>query len=338
MRPRPVKGLNICVLGDGGWGTTIAVHLAKKGHRIVLWGAFPEYIQEIREKRENPKFLPGVHIPENVFFETRAQIAVASSHIVFLASPSKFLRKTLQLLDPLACRSKIFVILAKGLEPGTSWVMSRVLEDELGKVTFAVVSGPCIAVEVAREIPTAVAVASGSSRVRLTIRRLLESASFTLLETDDVVGVQLGGSVKNVIAIAAGILDGLGYGSNTKSVLLARGIAEIARLGRVLKAKQHTFLGLSGLGDLATTCFSIHSRNHQCGYDLGKGMPLKSVLNRSEMVIEGVETAKAAYALSGKHKIHMPIVKSVYEILFQHRNPKTIIDALMHKEFIREID
>lgn len=337
MRATRAKS-TITVLGDGGWGTTIALHLARKGYRVVLWGAFAEHLDEMRVSRENKKFLPGFHIPETVEFEADIAKAVAASEIVFLAMPSKFFRRVCGRIPRQAAGDKLFVILTKGIERGSLMLMSDVLADVLGRVRSVVVSGPCISREIAQEIPTAVASASRNAADRARVRQILSSPTFTVLESPDPVGVQLGGSVKNVLAIAAGILDGLGYGSNIKSVLLARGISEIVRLGRRMKARTETFLGLSGLGDLATTAFSIHSRNHGCGFELGKGAALKEVLSRSEMVVEGVETADSALALARKLKVEVPIVKAVVDVLHERRGPDAIVEAVMHKKFINESD
>jgi glycerol-3-phosphate dehydrogenase (NAD(P)+) len=337
MRATRAKS-TVTVLGDGGWGTTIALHLARKGYSVVLWGAFAEHLTEMRVSRENKKFLPGFHIPEAVTFEADIAKAVAASDVVFLAMPSKFFRPVLKRVDRTAAGKKLFVILTKGIERKSLRLMSGVLEETLGRARSVVVSGPCISREIAQEIPTAVVAASASAADRARVRGILSTPAFTVLESPDAVGVQLGGSVKNVLAIAAGILDGLGYGSNIKSVLLARGISEIVRLGRKMKAKPETFLGLSGLGDLATTAFSIHSRNHGCGFELGKGASLKEVLSRSEMVVEGVETADSALALAKKLKVEVPIVKAVVDVLHERRGPDAIVDAVMHKKFINESD
>lgn len=328
----------ITVLGDGGWGTTVALLLARKGYRVVLWGAFGAYLDEMRVSRENKKFLPGFKIPASVVFEADIEKAVAASDVVFLAMPSKFFRSVLTKLKKSPVRKKLFVILTKGIERGSLLLMADVLKAELGPVRTVVVSGPCISREIAQGIPTAVVAASRSSADRAKVRQILSLPSFTVLESPDAAGVQLGGSVKNVLAIAGGILDGLGYGTNIKSVLLARGISEIVRLGRKMKAKPETFLGLSGLGDLATTAFSVQSRNHGCGVELGKGASLKDVLSRSEMVVEGVETADSAMALAKKFKIELPIVQAVVDVLHERRKPDAIVEAVMQKKFINESD
>jgi len=332
------KDTNIIVLGDGGWGTTLALHLAKKGLRSAIWGAFPEYLAEMASTRENRKFLPGFHIPEQVGFEPDLARAVAGADLVVLAIPSQYLRRVVHRIPRRGLKSKIWLNVSKGIENKTHALMHEVVREELGQVPYAALSGPTIAREVAADCPTAVSLASTDKKLRTLVRSLMNGEHFTVYETGDVVGVELGGAVKNVIAIGAGIVDGLGYGSNTKSVLVARGIAEIARLGSRMKAERATFMGLSGLGDLATTCFSIHSRNHACGERIGKGETLKAVTRSTEMVIEGVDTTKSAYALAKKHRIMMPIVKSVYEILFNGKKPRAAIEALMHKELVKETD
>jgi glycerol-3-phosphate dehydrogenase (NAD(P)+) len=332
------KDTEIAIIGDGGWGTTLAIHLAKHGHACTMWGSFPEYLAEIESLRENRKFLPGFHIPENVFFEKNLSKCVSESIIVILAIPSQYIRRVLKRISNKDIFKKSWICVSKGIEKNSLKMMSEVIEDELGRVPLAVLSGPTIAREVVCGMPTAVSIASTKPGLCARIRKLLNSDHFTAYETDDLIGVELGGAIKNVIAIAAGIVDGLGYGSNTKSVLMARGIAEMARLGEKLGAKRTTFMGLSGLGDLATTCFSIHSRNHSCGVEIGKGNSLKSILANTEMIIEGVDTTKSVYELAKKSHIEMPIVKSVHDILYKAKGPKAAIEALMHKKLINETD
>lgn len=332
------KDASIAILGDGGWGTTLAIHLAKKGFRSTVWGAFPKYLAEIEATRENRKFLPGFHIPEAVSFNPKLASCVAEAELAILAIPSQYLRRVIRRIPRKGVRKKVWLSVSKGIENRTLKLMSQVIEDELGRVHLAVLSGPTIAREVALDLPAAVVVASHSDILRSEIRKLMTSDHFMAYESDDPKGVELGGAVKNVIAIAAGIVDGLGYGSNTKSILMARGIAEMARVGTKLGAKRATFMGLSGLGDLATTCFSIHSRNHACGVEIGKGESLTSIQKNTEMVIEGIDTTRSAYALSKKHRVFMPIVESVHDILFRGKSPRATIEALMHKELVKETD
>ncbi len=288
--------------------------------------------------RENKKFLPGFHVPESVTFHPDINECIHGVSWVVLAVPSKYLRGTISKISKAQIPKKAWISVIKGMETRTHNLMSDVIHDELGRVPVIVLSGPTIAREVAHDMPAAVTVASKSTELRSKVRNLFDADHFTVYESDDVVGVQIGGSIKNVIAIAAGIVDGLGYGCNTKSVLVARGIAEIVRLGVRMGAKRTTFMGLSGLGDLATTCFSIHSRNHGCGVEIGKGASLKSVAKNTEMVIEGIETTKTAYALSKKYKVEMPIVHSVYNILFKNKSSRAAIEALMHKKLYIETD
>ena len=328
----------VAILGDGGWGTTLAIHLARKGVNCTVWGAFPEYLAEIQASRENRKFLPGFHIPEKIVFSPDLEACVSKAQLVVLAVPSQYMRGVIRRVSARTAKGRAWLSVSKGIENRTLKLMSQVVADEWGKVPFAVLSGPTIAREVALDTPTAVAVASASGELRAAVRSLMNAENFTCYESDDVVGVELGGSVKNVIAIAAGIVDGLGFGSNTKSILMARGIAEMARLGTKMGAKRATFMGLSGLGDLATTCFSIHSRNHGCGERIGKGESLKHVLRSTEMIIEGVDTARSAAKLGARYRVEMPIVNAVHGILFGGKKPRVAIDALLHKKLVRETD
>jgi glycerol-3-phosphate dehydrogenase (NAD(P)+) len=332
------KDTKIGILGDGGWGTTLSLLLAAKGYSVTLWGAFPKYVDEVRKKRENVKFLPGFHIPENVSLSHDLHATVAAADVVVLAVPSQYMRDVLKKLKGTDARKKLFVIVAKGIENKTLKVMSEVVRDELGNVTLGVLSGPTIARDVALKMPSAASVASPDKKSAALIREMFSTEYFTLYESDDVLGVQLGGSVKNVIAIAAGILQGMGCASNTRAVLFARGVAEMARLGQAMKARRETFMGLSGLGDLATTCLSPHSRNRWLGEEVGKGLALKKILKETEMIVEGVETARSAVALAKKLKIQMPITQAVHGILFGGKNPKTLITAMMKRDPYRELD
>lgn len=331
------KDTRIGIIGDGGWGTALSLLLADKGFKVSLWGAFPGYIEELKRKKENVKFLPGFKIPSGVVFFSDLNALCGQSDILVLAVPSQYMRSVVKRIDK-EHRKKLFLSVAKGVETGTLKVMSQVVEDELGRVNFAVLSGPTIAKEVAMKMPAAVSVASKNKKSAALIREIFSTEYFSLFETDDVLGVELGGSVKNVIAISAGIVEGLGFGSNTSAALFARGVAEMARLGQKMGARRQTFMGLSGLGDLATTCLSRSSRNRSLGEEVGKGRTLKEILGRTEMVVEGVETAKSAYALSRKHKIAMPITEAVHGILFSGHKPKEAVRALMTQKFHRELD
>ena len=332
------KDTKISVLGDGGWGTTLSILLAGKGYAIKLWGAFPSYVKEVQKMRENRKFLPGFKIPENVELVSGLHEACAGSEGVVLAIPSQYMRSVLRGLKKDKIRPKYFVTVAKGIETQSLKVMSQVIHEELGKVNLAVVSGPTIARDVALKMPAAASVASANAALAAKVRVLFTTEYFSLFESDDMLGVELGGSLKNVIAICAGIVEGMGYGSNTRAVLFARGVAEMARLGEAMGGRRQTFTGLSGLGDLATTCLSPHSRNRWLGEEIGKGKPLSKILKETEMVVEGVETAKAAYRLSKKYKVPMPISRAVYEILFNGHDPKEAVWALMKRGSHKELD
>jgi glycerol-3-phosphate dehydrogenase (NAD(P)+) len=335
MNPKDTK---ISVLGDGGWGTTLALLLADKKYSVRLWGAFPAYVDEIRKKRENLKFLPGFKIPENVALVEDIHQAVSESDIIVLAVPSQYMRSVLKKIKNDSLRGKLFVSVAKGIETRTLKVMSQVAKDELGKAGFAALSGPCIAREIALKNPAAAVIASEDTALRAQARKIFTTDYFSVFESDDELGVELGGAVKNVIAIASGIAEGLGFGSNTRAALFARGVAEMARLGQAMGARRETFMGLSGLGDLATTCLSPLSRNRWLGEEVGKGKDLKKILGGTEMVVEGVATSKSAWELAKKHKVSMPITEAVYAILFEEENPRQAVGALMKRHSHRELD
>ncbi|MBI2095177.1 MAG: NAD(P)-dependent glycerol-3-phosphate dehydrogenase [Candidatus Omnitrophica bacterium] len=332
------KDTKISILGDGGWGTTLALLLSGKGFCPMLWGAFPDYVEEVRKKRENVKFLPGFKIPESVALEADLGRAVRGAEWVVLAVPSQHMRAVLRRVGKSALAGKNFISVAKGVETGTLHVMSAVVREELGAVPLGVLSGPTIAREVALEMPAAVSVASAHKTLRARAREIFATPYFSLYESDDVLGVELGGALKNVIAISAGIVEGLGFGSNTRAALFARGVAEMARLGKRMGAKRETFMGLSGLGDLATTCLSPLSRNRRLGEEIGKGRGLKDILKSSEMVVEGVDTSRSAVALARRHRVRMPITEAVHGILFRGRDPRAAVDALMKREFHHELD
>lgn len=329
--------IKISVLGDGGWGTTMSLHLAKSVKQIHLWGAFPDYIQEMHRSRVNEKFLPGFRIPDHVHLTSDLQKAF-SADIIFMAIPSKYIRRVLkQVALPWRTNGQRYVVLSKGIETDSLQLMSDVVKEEFKTSMTAVISGPCISKEIAAEIPTAVTVASLDAAFRHELRVLLQNDFFNVLESDDEIGVQLGGSLKNVLAIAAGIFDGLDLGTNLKAVLATRGLAEMARLGRVMGAKNETFMGLSGIGDLITTSFSPNSRNHNCGVHLAQGLSLQSILDQTEMVIEGVETSVSASRLAEKYHVSMPIMNSVYQILFRGSSPDTLLDAVMNRDHHIEV-
>ncbi len=332
------KDIKIGVLGDGGWGTTLCLLLAGQGYPVELWGAFPKYVETVRKKRENVKFLPGFKIPKNVTLSSDIHETSKRCDILVLAVPSQFMRSVVRKIKNDKIHHKPLVAVAKGIETKSLKVMSQVIHDELGKVSLCVLSGPTIAREVALKKPAAASLASTNLQLRARIRKIFMTDYFSLFESDDVLGVELGGSLKNVIAISAGIVEGLGYGSNTQAALLARGVAEMARLGHAMGARRETFMGLSGLGDLATTCLSHHSRNRWLGEEIGKGKSLKNILKGTEMVVEGVDTCESAYRLAKKFKVSMPIIEAVNGILFKGHDPREAVKALIKREPHRELD
>lgn len=324
--------LNIAIIGDGGWGTTLAILLARKGYAVTLWSAFDDYAREISTSRLNPKFLPGIIIPRQIEITSRLEQALSNKQVIVLAVPSQYTRGVVKKISGRYTGQPIFLSVTKGIEIKSSKRISQIVQDELGNVKLAVLSGPTIAMEVARGIPTAAVVASSSLKVRKAVQSVFSTNRFRVYTNPDVVGVELGGSLKNVIAIACGVSDGLGFGTNTKAAILTRGLAEISRLGKALGARANTFSGISGLGDLVTTCISQQSRNRSVGELIGKGKNLAEIIRHMQMVAEGVPTAKSAYHLSLKHKIDMPIVKEIYRLLYRHKSPLKAVNDLMNRK------
>ncbi len=322
--------MKITVLGDGGWGTTLGIHLAKRGHDVRLWGAFPDYVEALNKTRENKKFLPGILIPSNIKILSDINKACDATELVLLAIPSQHMRKVLTKLKANASVKKAIVLSAtKGIETKTYKRMSEVITELLGEVRLAVLSGPSIAYEAAREIPTTVVVSAKDMALAKKLQGLFNTDKFRVYTSDDVVGVELGGSLKNIVAVAAGIGDGLGLGTNAKAAILTRGLAEITRLGIAMGAKHETFSGLTGIGDLITTCISPHGRNRGFGEKLGKGKKAKEILSKTEMVVEGVATAESAYELAKKYNVDMPITTQVYEVIYKDKDPKLAVHDLM---------
>jgi len=322
----------IAILGDGGLGTTLAILLSNKGYPVTLWGVFPDYVKIMSKTRSNPKFLPKIKIPGQIIITSDIKNAVKEKEIIVLAIPSQYTRQTLKKIKNRFSKKTIFLSVTKGIEIASSMRMSEVIQEELGQVKLAVLSGPTIAQEVAKGIPTTAVVASPDKNTRKTIQDIFSTERFRVYTNSDMTGVELGGSLKNVIAIACGVSDGLGFGTNTKAAILTRGLAEISRLGKAMGAKSNTFSGISGLGDLVTTCISRQSRNRSVGELIGKGKRLKEIYRHMQMVAEGVPTAKSAYALSLKYKIDMPIIQQVYCLLYKNKSPHQAVSDLMARK------
>ena len=319
--------MNISVIGAGGWGTALAVHLAKKKYDVTLWEKFPGYGKVLIRKRENVKFLPGVSIPKEVKITSDIASAVKDKELIVLAVPSKYLRSVVEKIKSFD-QEALFVSVAKGIEENTLLRMSEVVKDVLGDVNIGVLSGPSHAEEVARDIPTTI-VAAGAEEIAKKIQDTFMGMNLRVYTNTDVVGVELGGALKNIIAIACGISDGLGYGDNTKAAVMTRGLSEISQLGVKMGADPMTLAGLAGMGDMITTCTSKHSRNRKVGEEIGRGKSLKEVLDSMEMVAEGVWNCKSAIQLADKFKVEMPIFHAVYVILWEGRKPFDEVGELM---------
>jgi glycerol-3-phosphate dehydrogenase (NAD(P)+) len=322
----------IAIIGDGGWGTTLAIHLAKKKYPVVLWGAFADYVALVKKTRESKKFLPGYRIPSSVDLTADLQQAVSFGDLIILAVPSEYLTDVLKKIKTTSYKGKTFLSVVKGIHPVSFKRMSQIIKEELGPVSLAVLSGPTIAGEVAAGLATTAVIACPQPKLVQQIQKIIHSETFRIYTNDDVAGTEIGGSIKNVIAIACGVCDGLGLGSNAKAAVLTRGLAEMTRLGVALGGKRETFYGLTGLGDLVTTCVSPKSRNRSVGEALGKGAPIKKVLGSMAMVAEGVITSKAVYRLSRKMKIPMPITEQVYKIVFEGKNSRKAMRDLMTRQ------
>ena len=305
------------------------LHLARKGFPVRLWGAFADYVTFLDKKRENVKFLPTFKIPLDIPILANLERALDAADVVVLAVPSQFMRSVLRQMQPHIAKDTTVVSVAKGLEKDTHLRMSEVIRQELGAAGIGVLSGPSIAYEVARGQPASVVMASDDRGLAEALQQVFLSDTVRVYVSTDCVGVELGGALKNPLAIAAGIADGLGLGSNAKAALITRGMVEMARLGVALGAKAETFWGLSGLGDLLTTCLS--GRNRALGEELGKGKRLPDILNKTEMVIEGVDTSHAALALGEQHGIELPIIQQVHAILFEGKPPAVAMSDLMNR-------
>jgi glycerol-3-phosphate dehydrogenase (NAD(P)+) len=321
----------IAVLGGGSWGTALAVLLAGRGHDVTVWEFFAERAEAMEKARENKAMLPGIKIPESIGITSDMAKAVAGSNIILVVVPSHVLRDTVSTAAGLIKGNETVVIATKGVEQGSLKRMSEIVEEAGGvaRNRIAVLVGPSHAEEVARELPTAIVSASHDETTARYVQENFATPMFRVYTNMDVVGVEIGVAVKNVIAIAAGITDGLGFGDNTKGALLTRGLAEITRLGVKMGARQQTFAGLAGIGDLITTCTSQHSRNRFVGQELGKGRKLKEILDGMVMVAEGVRTTKSAVGLAGKYEVEMPISEEVNKILFEDKSPVEAIKDLM---------
>lgn len=324
--------MKISVIGSGSWGTAISLLLAKKGHDVFLWSWQQSETDRLCADRENKEFLPGRRFFENITPTHSMSAAVEGAALLVTAVPSPATRATAKQLAPFVEPGQIIVNISKGLEDKTLLRLSQVYEEEIPQADIAVMSGPSHAEEVSLGLPTTNVVAADSEKTAKFLQDIFMDEAFRIYTSADKIGAELGGALKNVIALCAGISDGLGYGDNTKAALMTRGIAEIKRLGAAMGADIHTFSGLSGIGDLIVTCTSMHSRNRRAGILLGKGKPLSEVLSEVHMVVEGVNTARAAYELSRRYKVDMPIVAEACAVLFDGKSPKSAVHELMTRD------
>lgn len=322
----------ISIMGAGSWGLGLAMLLNNNGHQVKVWSVFPEEIETFQKTRENKKCLPGVIIPESIEFTADTNYAVTTADVIVLAVASPYTRSTSKIFAPYVKKGQYIVNVGKGIEEGSLLTLCQIVEQEIPQATVAVLSGPSHAEEVGRSIPTTCVIGTHKKADAEYLQNIFMSDVFRVYISPDMLGICIGGALKNVIALAAGIADGLGYGDNTKAALITRGIAEIARLGIKMGADVETFTGLSGIGDLIVTCASMHSRNRRAGILIGQGYTKDEAMKEVQMVVEGVFSAKAASELAEKYKVEMPIVEQVNQVLFEDKNPSEAVKELMLRD------
>ena len=321
----------VCILGGGSWGIGLSVVLHKNGHEVTVWSAVPAEIQMLQEKHEH-KMLPGVKLPEDMIFTTDDKSAIEGKDLLVMAVASSYTRSTAHRISPLVAKGQRIVSVSKGIEEHTLMTQAQIIEDEIPQAQVAVLSGPTHAEEVSRGIPTTIVAGSKSKSCAEYVQNLFMNEVFRVYTSPDVLGMEIGASLKNVIALAAGMADGLGYGDNTKAALITRGISEMGRLALAMGAKYETLSGLTGMGDLIVTCASKHSRNRRAGYLMGQGYTMQQAMDEVKMVVEGVYSAKAAIALAKKYHVDMPIIEQVNEVLFENKPAKDAVKELMLRD------
>jgi len=321
--------MNITIIGDGGWGTAIGLLLNGYGHAVTLWGPFPDYLDEMRATRENTRYLPNIALPDTLRWTSDPAEATAGADLVVLAMPSKFFADVCRQFVTHIPPDTPVVSLTKGLCEATHCRMSELAQGILGVSRIAVLSGPSHAEEVARKMPTAVVAASADEGLARHVQQVFSGPFFRVYTSADPLGVEVGGAVKNVIAVAVGSSDGLGFGDNTRAALITRGLAEVTRFGMALGARAETLAGLGGVGDLIVTCTSTHSRNHSVGVRLGRGETIGDILSSMKMVAEGVWNAKVIHTLARGLNVSMPITEVVYGLCYEGLSAKTAVEQLM---------
>ncbi|MGJ7919973.1 NAD(P)H-dependent glycerol-3-phosphate dehydrogenase [Neobacillus sp. LXY-4] len=335
------KKEKVAVIGAGSWGTALALVLADNGHEVRLWGHNEAQIEEINQFHTNKKYLPEILLPDTIKGYSSLAEALEGLELIVLAVPTKAIREVLRNIIEVRTEPLTVVHVSKGIEPDSLLRISEIIEQEMPQHLLkdvVVLSGPSHAEEVSLRHPTTVAVSSKNMDAAEAVQDLFINNNFRVYTNPDIIGVEIGGALKNIIALAAGISDGLGFGDNAKAALMTRGLAEIARLGTKMGANPLTFSGLAGIGDLIVTCTSVHSRNWRAGNLLGKGQSLDEVLENMGMVVEGVRTTKAAYQLSQKYDVSMPISNVLYNLLFNNINPNDAVESLMGRVKTFEMD
>ncbi len=320
----------VAVIGAGSWGTTLASLLSKKGYDVSLWVYEKDLAEEIERTRLNKVYLPDIRLPENIMVSHRIDEVVNKARYILNVVPAQYTRAVFKEISPYLSNGSAIISASKGIERGTLMTISSVLKELTGH-EVAALSGPSFAKEVIKNLPTAVTLATENRNTGILLQELFNTSTFRVYTHNDILGVEIGGALKNVIAIAAGISDSLGLGNNARASLITRGLAEITRLGVAMGAEEKTFAGLSGLGDLVLTCTSALSRNYSLGIKLGQGMKLKDILEQTVSVVEGVETAESAFELSNKYNVEMPIVEQVYKIINEGKDPVLAVSDLMSR-------
>lgn len=323
---------DISIIGAGSWGIALAVLLHKNGHHVTVWSVIETEIRMLQKEREHKDKLPGVKLPEDMVFTTDLEQAVKGAEVLVLAVPSPYTRSTSHSMASLVKEGQVIVNLAKGIEEKTLLTLSQIIEEEIPQANVAVLSGPSHAEEVGRGIPTTIVVGAKDKETAEYLQNIFMNEVFRVYISPDVLGIELGAALKNVVALAAGIADGLGYGDNTKAALITRGITEIARLGVAMGGRFETFCGLTGIGDLIVTCASMHSRNRRAGILIGQGYTMKQAMDEVKMVVEGVYSAKAAMGLAKKFDVQLPIIEQVNAVLFEGQLADEAVKNLMLRD------
>ncbi|MBO7434512.1 NAD(P)-dependent glycerol-3-phosphate dehydrogenase [bacterium] len=333
---KPSPGMKISVIGDGAWGTAIALTLLENGYRVMLWGAFPEYTEEMKKERMNYKFLPGIPLPDNLEFTNSLEEALSDARLLVMASPSQFMRSVSRQVGAAMKEPYPIVTVAKGIETDGIFLkrMSEIIEEETKCKHVSCLSGPSHAAQVARKMPAAVTVASKIPQLASFVQQVFSNEHLRVYTNSDIIGVELCGTLKNIIAIAAGAVDGLEFGTNTKSALVTRGLVEMMRFGVAMGAQVESFIGLAGIGDLMTTCNM--GRNYTFGMNLVKGMSVEDALKSSAGVVEGYRNAECVYKLAKRYNISMPLTEAIYSVLYEGKDFHAIVPELMTRDLKSE--